>query len=151
MSASYIQNNEDKGFWIHDDYLELAVHYIHEFIKARDNNPDWLDEYNNWLLLIRNGNFPNMASLRISEYLDNQYKKDSFCGILDKTERKLDVEPYIIPVKELQEIQTLKCPEAQKEILNDFRLDDLFQIYHWLKLLIKNDFQESHLWFEPKT
>ena len=33
MSSSYISNKKGFGFWIHNDFIELATHYLYENIR----------------------------------------------------------------------------------------------------------------------
>ncbi len=138
MSESFIRNEHTYGFWVHDDYIQLAIHFICLEIDTMGSSaPDWLIEYSNeWLSLIKSGALPGMSDLRLVDFLDNQKKKTEFSILIEKTSSSLIKRQENISLEELKTIQKSKVPESFKQYDREISVKSVAKVCETLVLLI---------------
>lgn len=142
MAKSFLNNEFNNGFWIHNNYVELTIYFINNSINEVENPPEWLIEYKDWLSLIQKGIFPGSIDLRISEFLNSKSRKDEFCLLIKKSKEQFQSNYLSLSIEFLNELEKSKPEDVRVNFYESIPSEKIIKCYDLLIRLIKNELTE---------
>jgi len=147
MATTFIDYNENKGFWIAEIYMELTFEFILQTLEKIEFEAPFKQEFKEDLEFNVNGFAKGMLVLTWHSFIKTNEDEELVIRILNETILLLKEKGEFIPIKELNDYEVKKEEDAA-HWPKPFKTAEITKILETLILMLKNEWHETRYGME---
>lgn len=143
-NSTFIDYEEDKGFWIDEAYMELVFYFIWKTFNRINPDVDFKEKMEWYLESAASSGLYGMLVLGWQDILKTPKEEEEMIEILETTKKDLEVFGEFISIEELTEAASYeKNPEYRSKWSKPLKTEEVIKVIEALITMLKKEWTED--------